>query len=304
VDGRWQPGSRAGALARCLIAVILDAHVHFWDPGSRRYAWLDGHPSLLRRFGPGDYDSGQHAVGGMIFVQADCTADEALGEARWVDELAASDPRILGIVAYAPVHLGAKARMAVAATAAQPRVVGVRRLLQDEPGSVLRDPALVEGVRLLAGYALPFDLCLRHHQLRAASALVAACPDVTFVLDHLGKPPVAAGELAPWRDDLARLSTSGRVFCKLSGLTTEAAADWRPEDVRPYLDVALDLFGPHRCMLGSDWPVSTLATPVEEWFELVLDAIAGLSHTEREAVRHGTACSVYDVALARYSEEG
>jgi predicted TIM-barrel fold metal-dependent hydrolase len=289
VEGRRQPGGRAGPLARRLIAVILDAHVHFWDPGSRRYAWLDEHPSLLRRFGPGDYDSGQHAVGGMIFVQADCTADEALGEARWVEDLAASD-------------LGAKARMAVAATASQPRVVGVRRLLQDEPGPLLRDPALAEGVRLLADHRLPFDLCLRYHQLRAASALVAACPDVTFVLDHLGKPPVAAGEMASWRDDLARLSTSGRVFCKLSGLTTEAAAGWRPEDVRPYLDVALDLFGPHRCMVGSDWPVSTLATTAEAWFDLVLDAMAGLSHAEREAVRHGTACSVYDVVP--YSEEG
>jgi predicted TIM-barrel fold metal-dependent hydrolase len=295
VDGRREPGSRADALARSLIVVILDAHVHFWDPGLRRYAWLDEQPSLLRRFGPADYDSGAHPVSGMIFVQADCEANEALGEARWVGELAAVDPRILGIVAYAPVHLGAKARTAVAAAAAQPRVVGVRRLLQDEAPSLLRDPALADGVRLLADHELPFDLCVRHDQLRAAAALVDACPDVTFVLDHVGKPPVAAGEIASWRDDLVRLATSGSVFCKLSGLTTEARPEWRPEDVRPYLDVALDVFGPQRCMLGSDWPVSTLATTVEAWFDLVLDAIAGLSPAEREAVRHGTACSAYHV---------
>jgi L-fuconolactonase len=281
--------------------VILDAHVHFWDPGSRRYPWLDGEPSLLRRFGPEDYDSGAHTVSGMIFVQADCEADEALDEARWGAKLAAVDPRVVGIVAYAPLHLGAGARLAVAAAAAQPRVVGVRRLLQDEPAPVLRDPALAEGVRLLADHGLPFDLCVRHHQLRAATALVAACPDVTFVLDHLGKPPVAAGEIASWRDDLTRLSKSGSVFCKLSGLATEAAPDWRGRDVRPYLDVALDLFGPQRCMLGSDWPVSTLATTVERWFDVVLDAVAGLSHAEREALRHGTASSVYDVVP--YSEE-
>jgi L-fuconolactonase len=301
VDGGRQSGSRADALAGHLIVVILDAHVHFWDPGSRRYAWLDEHPSLLRRFGPHDYDSGAHPVHGMIFVQADCEADEALGEARWVADLAEVDPRVVGIVAYAPVHLGAGARTAVAA-AAQPRVVGVRRLLQDEPAHLLRDRALAEGVRLLADHGLPFDLCVRHHQLRAATALVAACPDVTFVLDHLGKPPVAAGEIASWRDDLARLATNGNVFCKLSGLTTEAAPDWRREDIRPYLDVALDLFGPQRCMLGSDWPVSTLATTVEAWFDLVLESVAGLSPDEREAVRHGTASSVYDVAP--YSEEG
>jgi predicted TIM-barrel fold metal-dependent hydrolase len=301
VDGRRQPGSRADALARHLIAVTVDAHVHFWDPGLRRYAWLDEQPSLLRRFGPEDYDGGAHPVSGMIFVQADCEADQAMGEVRWVEELASVDPRILGIVAYAPVHLGAKARMAVAAVAARSRVVGVRRLLQDEPPSLLDDPALAQGVRLLADHGLPFDLCVRHQQLRAASALVAACPDVTFVLDHLGKPPVATGDIASWRDDLARLSKSGRVFCKLSGLTTEARPDWRPEDVRPYLDVALDLFGPQRCMIGSDWPVSTLATTVEGWFDLVLEPVAGLSRTEREALRHGTACSVYDVVP--YSEE-
>jgi L-fuconolactonase len=302
VDGGRESGSRAHALAGDLIVVILDAHVHFWDPRSRRYAWLDEHPSLLRRFGPDDYDSGAQPVSGMIFVQADCETDEALGEARWVAELAADDPRVVGIVAYAPVHLGAGARMALAAAAAQPRVVGVRRLLQDEPAHLLRDRALAEGVRLLADRGLSFDLCVRHHQLRAATALVAACPDVTFVLDHLGKPPVAAGEIASWRDDLARLATSGSVFCKLSGLTTEAAPDWRPEDVRPYLDVALDVFGPHRCMLGSDWPVSTLATTVEAWFDLVLDTMAGLSRAEREALEHGTACSVYDVVP--YSEAG
>jgi predicted TIM-barrel fold metal-dependent hydrolase len=282
--------------------VILDAHVHFWDPGSRRYAWLDEHPSLLRRFGPEDYDSGAHPVSGMIFVQADCEADQALDEARWAADLAAVDPRVLGIVAYAPVHLGAGARMALAAAAAQPRVVGVRRLLQDERAHVLRDRTLAEGVGLLADHGLPFDLCIRHEQLRAATALVAACPDVTFVLDHVGKPPVAAGEVASWRDDLARLAASASVVCKLSGLTTEAAADWRRADVRPYLDVALDLFGPQRCMLGSDWPVSTLATTVEAWFDLVLDGIGGLSPAEREAVRHGTASSVYHVVP--YSEEG
>jgi L-fuconolactonase len=161
--------------------MILDAHVHFWDPHARRHAWLDEHPSLQRRFGPEDYDPGRHDLVGTIFVQADCRDDEALGEARWVAELAASDPRVRGIVAYTPVHLGARAAQAVAAVAAQPGIVGVRRLLQDEPLSLVRDdPALVDGMRLLADHGLPFDLCIRRHQLRAAGALVAACPDVTY----------------------------------------------------------------------------------------------------------------------------
>jgi L-fuconolactonase len=276
--------------------VLVDSHVHFWDPHARRHAWLDGVASLQRRFGPEGYDAGRHDVAAMIFVQADCRADEALDEARWVAELAARDPRVRGIVAYAPVHLGAEAAIPVAAVAARPGIVGVRRLLQDEPSSLLTDPALAEGVRLLADHGLPFDLCVRHHQLRAVTALVAACPDVTFVLDHLGKPSVGPGGLQPWRDDLALLATHGRVCCKLSGLATEAPADWRASDLRPYLDVALDLFGPQRCMVGSDWPVCTIATTAEAWFDVVFEALAPLARSEREAVMHGTASSIYAIA--------
>jgi L-fuconolactonase len=275
--------------------MILDSHVHFWDPRARRHAWLDGHPALQRHFGPEDYDGGRHEVGGMIFVQADCRDIEALDEVRWAADLAVRDPRLRGIVAYAPVHLGARAREAVAELAAQQGVVGVRRLLQDEPLLLLGDPALAEGVRLVADHDLPFDLCVRHHQLRAVATLVGACPEVTFVLDHLGKPPVAAGTLDPWRADLARLAATGRVFCKLSGLATEATPGWRAADLHPYIEHAIEVFGPHRCMVGSDWPVATLATSVEPWFDVVVDALAGLSAAERDAVLHGTAGAVYGV---------
>jgi L-fuconolactonase len=102
-------------------------------------------------------------------------------------------------------------------------------------------------------------------------------------------------ELALWRDDLALLAARGRVVCKLSGLTTEAAPGWRAADLRPYLDVALDVFGPERCMVGSDWPVSTLATSVEAWFDLVLEATARLAPGERDAVLHDTTRSIYGV---------
>jgi L-fuconolactonase len=275
--------------------MILDSHVHFWDPEARRYDWLDEHPVLRRRFGPEDYDAGRHEVAGLIFVQADCRDEEALEEARWVGELAARDPRVRGSVAYAPVHLGARACDALAALADQPGVVGVRRLLQDEPESLLRDPVLAEGVRLLGDHAFPFDLCIRRHQLRAAGALVAACPEVVFVLDHLGKPQVGGGELDGWRADIAELAARRNVVCKLSGLATEAVASWPAADPRPHLDHALELFGPDRCMIGSDWPVSTLATTAEAWFDVVLDALDGLSPHERDDVLHGTACSVYGI---------
>ncbi len=278
--------------------MILDAHVHFWDPQARHHTWLDAEPSLRRRFGPDSYQPGRHDVTGLIFVQADCRDDEALAEVQWVGGLAARDARIRGIVGYAPLHLGTRAREALDAVAGQPGVVGVRRLLQDEPLSLLRDPDLAAGVRLLADRGLPFDICVRSPQLRSVAALVAACPDVRFVLDHLGKPPIAAGELDPWRADLTLLAGYDNVVCKLSGLATEAAPGWRPHDLRPYLDHALTVFGPQRCMVASDWPVATLATTIEGWFDIVWESVAQLSQVERDAVLYRTAESVYGLARA------
>jgi L-fuconolactonase len=273
--------------------VILDAHVHFWDPAARHHDWLADEPALQRRFGPEDLDGGHHELSGAVVVQADCRDDEALDEVRWFATLAAEHPVVLGVVAYAPVHLGAAARGAVEAVAAEPLVVGVRRLLQGEPLALLRSPELLDGVGLLEDAGLPFDVCVTHEQLPAVAGLVAACPRVSFVLDHLGKPPAASGALDPWRADLARVAEHPNVVCKLSGLTTEAGPDWTETGLRPYLDHALDVFGPGRCLVGSDWPVASLATTVERWFDLVLAALDGCTDGERAAVLHGNASAVY-----------
>ena len=275
------------------VGVILDAHIHFWDPDARHHAWLDEHPTLRRRFVPSDYDAGRHPVAGAVFVQADCRDDEAIDEVRWVAALAEDAPFVRGIVAYAPLHLGAAAADALAAVADEPLVVGVRRLLQGQPRAALEDHALIDGIGLLARHDLSFDLCVTHDQLAAVTRVVAACPDVRFVLDHLGKPPVASAQLDPWRGELARLAALPNIACKLSGLTTEAAPEWHAADVRPFLDHALDTFGPARCMVGSDWPVASLATTTERWFDVVLEALAFLDTHERDAVLSDTAEDCY-----------
>ena len=275
--------------------MIVDAHLHLWDPAARHHDWLAGEPALQRRFGPEDLDVGRHDVAGAIVVQADCRDEEALDEVRWIAGLATEHPLIRGIVAYAPLHRGPDARSDLEAVAAEPLVVGVRRLLQREPPSLLRAPELVEGLRLLEAVALPFDVCVTHVQLRAVADLIAACPDVSFVLDHLGKPPVAAGALDPWRQDLARIAARPNVACKLSGLTTEAGPGWTPSALRPYLDHALDVFGPRRCLVGSDWPVAGLTTTVAAWFDVVASALEVCTDAERAAVLSGNARALYHV---------
>jgi len=276
---------------------IVDSHVHFWDPVARHHDWLAEVPSLNRRFGPEDYDPSQRALRGLVFVQADCRDEEALAEASWVARLAASSPSIGGIVAYAPVHLGVAVEPHLDMLADEPLVVGVRRLLQDGPLEDITDQRLIAGVRLLAERNLRFDVCIRHAQLPAATELVAACPDTTFVLDHLGKPPVAGGGLDPWRAHLKRLASYPNVACKLSGLSTEAAPGWRDADVLPYLEHALEVFGPRRCMIGSDWPVATLRTTVARWFDIVVGLTETLSAEDQTAVLGGTAESIYGLAL-------
>ena len=291
------------------MTALVDAHLHFWDPTTRHYDWLAAHPSLQRRFGPEDLDAGGHELTGAVFVQADCRDDEALGEVRWVADLARHHQVIRGIVAYAPLHRGRAAERDLTAVAANPLVVGVRWLLQGRPREQITDGALIAGLRLLGEWDLTFDLCATHDQLTAVASLVEACPQTFFVLDHLGKPPVASGQLDPWRGDLAAVASFPNVACKLSGLATEAAPGWAAADVRPYLEHALEVFGPERCIAASDWPVVTLAATAGRWFDVVLDVIAQLPAQQRAAVLSGTATAAYGLApspseTARSSDAG
>jgi L-fuconolactonase len=270
---------------------LVDAHVHFWDPQARRHAWLDAEPALRRPFGPPALDTGRHALTGVVVVEADCRDDRGLDEVAWFTALARDEPRIRGIVAFAPLDRDDVAGH-LDALGDNDLVVGVRRLLQDEPASLMERPAFVAGVRELAPRGYTFDACVREGQLRALTRLAADCPDVTFVLDHLGKPTA----LEPWSDDLRALARRPNVACKLSGLATELGPGWTEARAAPYLRVALDAFGPDRCMFGSDWPLVTLPATHERWTDAVLAVLADAVEPERHAVLAGTAERIYDLS--------
>ncbi|HLW96301.1 MAG TPA: amidohydrolase family protein [Solirubrobacteraceae bacterium] len=277
---------------------LLDTHVHFWDPASRHHDWLAEVPELQRRFGPEDYEAGAQHVAGAVFVQADCRDEEGLDEVRWVAGLAAEHSFIKGIVAFAPIHLGSDAAPALEALREFPLVVGVRRLLQGRPAEEIVDKRLVDGVRLLSRYGFTFDVCATHDQLPAVAELVRSCPETSFVLDHLGKPPIIEGSLDPWRADISAISQHRNVTLKLSGLITAAPSRWTESDLRPYLEHCLEVFGPRRCMVGSDWPLVLLRTTAAHWFELVLDLVEGLSAAEQAAVARDTGFATYGLARA------
>jgi len=271
---------------------VVDGHVHFWDPGAREHAWLAGDAQLDRPFGPADHVAATGGrVDGVVAVQADCRWDQAQDEAAWFGTLGDAEVPVLGIVAAARLEspdVGAH----LSWLGEQPLVVGVRRLLQDEAPGFATSDAFVDGVRALARHGLTMDLCVRHHQLAEVTELVRLCPDVTFVLDHCGKPDVRGGGYDAWAADLARLAEEPGVTCKLSGLLSEADAA-TASDIPAYLAHALAVFGPERCLFGSDWPVCTTAGSWSQWWDIVGQVLDPLDADGKDHVLGGTAVRTY-----------
>jgi L-fuconolactonase len=236
----------------------------------------------------------------MVFVQADCLPEEGYSEAQWVNSLAPTWRELSGIVAFAPVERGDGIRPFLDKLRTVERVVGIRRLLQNEALPFFRDPTVAAGLRAVGAERLAFDACVRHWQLPALAQLIASAAETTVVLDHLGKPPIAEGLDSEagrsWLASVRALARSEQVVVKLSGLAPEADPSRAlGEQVVPFAAAALDIFGADKVMLGSDWPVSA-TTPhrlgYAEWFELMSSQF-GASSGEWDALASRTATRVY-----------
>lgn len=277
---------------------IVDSHVHLWDPTRFRMPWLDGNERIGRPFGLADFR--EHTTGidveGIVYLQVEVTPPYALLEARWVAELPPEGPPILGIVPWAPLEDGERVRTFLdALVAVDPRIRGIRRLYQAEsdPDFCIR-PDFIRGTQILTEYGLSCDLGIRHPQLRNTIRLVEACPDVQFVVDHIAKPDIRAGQLDPWRDEIRALADFPNVCCKVSGMVTEATPDtWTTDDLAPYVAHVLEVFGEDRVMFGGDWPVVLMASPYRRWVE-ALDALtAGLSDAAKSKLWNENARRFY-----------
>ena len=277
---------------------VLDSHIHFWDPrGSISYPWLREVPPLNAPFTTDDFDAVRPANTSVVFVEAGRADEHAAAEIEWIRDEAERHPWLAGAVAHVRLEDPQSARAVIGRYADDPFVVGVRRNVQDEPSGFLADHGLREGIRLLGAAGLPFDACVREHQLPELIDLVAACPDTTIVLDHLGKP-TSATRHRPWRQALARLAGHGNVVAKLSGLATELSVSTPRTKVISLLRDALEVFGPERCLYGSDWPVMTQVTSYEDWLGLVREALTGYPAATAEAVLRTNAERVYQVHAA------
>ena len=273
---------------------MIDAHLHLWKYDPAEYGWIDGTMGVLQRdFLPADARAlmQRAGVGACIAVQA----RQTLEETRWLLELADRNPCIAGVVGWIDLQSDDLAAQ-LDAFAGQPRLVGVRHIVQAEPDDFLERPQFRRGIAQLARTGLSYDILVYARQMPAAVSFAGAFPDQHFVLDHLGKPDIRHGEYRQWQTQLARLAAMPNVWCKLSGLVTEA--DWRNWThgmLRPYIDAALDAFGPSRLMMGSDWPVCTLAASYSAVLDLIDAAIGEYSADEQAQILGGTARRLWNL---------
>jgi L-fuconolactonase len=269
--------------------VRVDAHQHFWRYDPAEYAWIDDSMAPLKRDFLPEHLQPELARAGFDACVA-VQARQSLEETRFLLDLADRHAFVRGVVGWVDLQ-AADVREQLEGFGRHPRLVGLRHIVQSESDErfLLRE-AFGRGIALLPEFGLAYDILVYARQLPAAVEFARRFPQLRLVLDHVAKPRIREGEIREWECGLRALADLPHVSCKLSGLVTEADhRSWTPAQLRPYLDVALDAFGPGRLMIGSDWPVCTLAADYRRAVGVVLDALAARPEREQAAILGGNA---------------
>ena len=274
------------------MALTIDSHHHFWRYSEAEHGWIGEDMRAIRRdYLPRDLEPELRATGtrGVVSVQVRQTREET----RDLLAFAREAKFVRGVVGWVPLA-AADAEAHLDRLSGEPLLRGVRHVVQGEPEGFLSGEAFGRGVGLLASRGLVYDVLIYERQLAEAVAFVDRHPRQVFVLDHIAKPRIRDRALEPWAREIRRLAERPNVFCKVSGMVTEADfVSWREEHLRPYWDVVLEAFGPRRLMFGSDWPVCLVACGYARWHELVRGWAAGLSDDEQDALFGATASRAY-----------
>lgn len=270
----------------------IDAHHHLWRYTAAEYGWLDGPLLDLRRdFLPADLqrELAIANVDATVVVQARQTEEET----HWLLALARNTPQIRGVVGWVDIaadDFPARADQ----LAQQPRLVGLRHIVQAEAPGFLDQPAFNRGIDALQPLRLTYDILIYEHQLEEATRFVDKHPEQQFVLDHIAKPRIAAGELEPWKHRITELARRPKVCCKISGMVTEADPKaWTAGQLYPYLDTVVSAFEPMRLMAGSDWPVCLAGVSYKGWWDLLRNYFADFSEHEQQSIFSGCASRAY-----------
>ena len=266
---------------------MIDAHQHFWQLGRFDYPWMSKDLDVLYRdYVPKDLSPilQRHQITQTVLVQA----SNSIAETQWLLDLADSNDFIAGVVGW--VDLTNLDELST-----HPKFKGVRHLVESEPNDVwLVLPAVLSGLQKLSECGLSYDLLVHTRHLKHVPVVAESCPDLKLVIDHLAKPPIALNEIKEWSDAIKPLATYQNLYCKLSGLVTEANwQSWHVDDLRPYVDCALESFGTDRIMFGSDYPVCLLAASYDRVLGSFLEILKDLNDADREKIFANNAAKFY-----------
>jgi L-fuconolactonase len=274
--------------------MIIDAHQHFWELGRFDTSWLEttDHRPIHRSYLPADLKPHLEAAGvsHSVFVQTQHNVEEN----RWALKLAEENYWIAGVVGWVDLA-SERCEEQLLEFKRHPKFVGVRHITQGEPDDdfIVR-PSVMRGLKTLQKHGVPFDLLFYVKHLGHAQTLARELPELRMVIDHLSKPHIREGRLDDWEANFRAAAKFPNMCCKLSGMVTEADwKNWKPSNLKPYVDVALDAFGPDRLMYGSDWPVCELAGTYQQVFDALQEVLGNLSDDERDHIYRKTAVDFY-----------
>ncbi len=273
--------------------MIVDSHQHFWQVGLFDYPWMSRDVEVLYRdYLPSTLESilQRNRVAKTVLVQA----SNSLAETRWLLSLADQHPFIAGVVGWVDLP-GPEVERQLDELTAHSKFRGVRHLVESEPAEDwLVQPGVLRGLRVLGSRGVSYDLLVHLRHLKHVKIVAEICPELPLVIDHMAKPPIVRGELHEWAQEMKKLAAYANIYCKLSGLVTEAnLTAWRVDDLRPFVECALEFFGPKRLMFGSDYPVCLRAASYPEVLESFQVLLKGLDDEERTLIFAKNASEFY-----------
>lgn len=276
---------------------ILDTHLHLVYQDRFSYPWLEGAPKLNRQWTAEDYFAEADGLGieHAIHMEVDVAEGDMLAETEFMLDV---HPKVIAAIANGRPERADFADHLDRLVALGGGVKGIRRLLQFQPPELSEQPLFIENVNRLTEHGLTFDICVKSHELEVARKLIAACPGVQFVLDHCGNPKIAEREWDSWVTPMAAIAAYPNVVCKVSGILANVDDGWSVDDLRPYVEHVISLFGWDRVVWGSDHPVVTLFADLTRWVRAIEEIIAGASEDERAKLLHRNAERVYRISGA------
>jgi L-fuconolactonase len=274
----------------------IDSHQHFWIFSKEEFGWMgEGMEHIMKDHLPAHLSEELKNVGfdGSIVVQA----RQSLQETEWLLKLADQYDSIKGVVGWVDLR-STEVIKQLELYSKHPKLVGVRHVIQDESVDFILGDDFLKGIRLLKQFNLTYDILIFPKHLPNTIKFVELFPDLTFVLDHIAKPDIKAKTISPWKEDMERLAKFKNVFCKVSGMVTEADwYRWKSEDFKPYLDIVFDVFGTDRVMIGSDWPVCKVAGNYNKVMAIVIDYIKDFSESDKAKILGENALNAYKMKI-------